>query len=92
MICLHRQVPGQALGVKFQTIVCPAISHIKYVQHALRRGYDLSHQRARQLTAQDFDDFDLVLVTEDGRVLITGGLEDRFEACEESGYTYEVIR
>ena len=31
-------------------------------QHALRRGYDLSHQRARQLTAQDFDDFDLVLV------------------------------
>ena len=30
-------------------------------QHALRRGYDLSHQRARQLTAQDFDDFDLVL-------------------------------
>ena len=37
-------------------------------------------------------DFDLVLVTEDGRVLITGGLEDRFEACEESGYTYEVIR
>ena len=31
-------------------------------QHALRRGYDLSRQRARQLTAQDFDDFDLVLV------------------------------
>ena len=31
-------------------------------QHALRRGYDLSQQRARQLMAQDFDDFDLVLV------------------------------
>ncbi|MDO5693074.1 MAG: low molecular weight protein-tyrosine-phosphatase [Pseudomonadota bacterium] len=31
-------------------------------QHATRRGYDLSTQRARQLTIQDFDDFDLVLV------------------------------
>jgi len=31
-------------------------------QHALRRGYDLSSQRARQLTATDFEAFDLVLV------------------------------
>ena len=31
-------------------------------QHARRRGYDLSRQRARQLTKQDFDAFDLVLV------------------------------
>lgn len=30
--------------------------------HALRRGYDLSAQRARQLTVRDFDEFDLVLV------------------------------
>nr|WP_036596864.1 low molecular weight protein-tyrosine-phosphatase [Ottowia thiooxydans] len=30
--------------------------------HAARRGADLSSQRARQLTARDFDDFDLVLV------------------------------
>lgn len=29
--------------------------------HALRRGYDLSAQRARQLTAEDFTRFDLVL-------------------------------
>ncbi len=29
--------------------------------HALRRGYDLSGQRARQLTAGDFERFDLVL-------------------------------
>jgi len=34
-------------------------------QHAARRGYDLSAQRARQLKAQDFDDFDLVLVMDD---------------------------
>ena len=31
-------------------------------RHALWRGYDLSGQRARQLTARDFEDFDLVLV------------------------------
>jgi protein-tyrosine phosphatase len=31
-------------------------------KHALQRGYDLSTQRARQLTAQDFETFDLVLV------------------------------
>lgn len=30
--------------------------------HAARRGYDLSRQRARQLLARDFLDFDLVLV------------------------------
>jgi protein-tyrosine phosphatase len=31
-------------------------------EHALKRGYDLSSQRARQLVRQDFADFDLVLV------------------------------
>ena len=30
-------------------------------QHALKRGYDLSALRARQLKAQDFIDFDLIL-------------------------------
>ena len=34
-------------------------------QHAARRGVDLSAQRARQLTARDFDAFDLVLVMDD---------------------------
>jgi protein-tyrosine phosphatase len=32
--------------------------------HALRRGYDLSAQRARQLTAADFASFDLILVAD----------------------------
>ena len=31
-------------------------------QHAARRGYDLSAQRARQLSAQDFEQFDLLLI------------------------------
>ena len=30
-------------------------------QHALRRGYDLSTQRARQLMREDFERFDLIL-------------------------------
>ena len=33
--------------------------------------------------------FELVLITEDGRVVATGGLADRFTLDESSGYTYE---
>ena len=36
-------------------------------------------------------DFELVLVTEDGRVLVTEGLADRFEQTEGSAYRYESI-
>ena len=36
-------------------------------------------------------DFGLVLVTEDGRVLVTEGLADRFEQTEGSAYRYESI-
>ncbi|MBU5626024.1 FAD:protein FMN transferase [Oscillibacter sp. MSJ-2] len=35
--------------------------------------------------------FDMVLVTEDGRVLITAGLADRFEPKEGSAYVYETL-
>jgi protein-tyrosine phosphatase len=37
-------------------------------QHALRRGYDLSGQRARQVAQDDFENFDLILAM-DGRNL-----------------------
>lgn len=36
-------------------------------------------------------DFDLVLVTEDGQVLVTDGLTDGFIFNEESGYQYEIV-
>ena len=36
-------------------------------------------------------DFDLVLVTADGRVVVTAGLADRFEEVKDSGYTYETV-
>ncbi len=40
--------------------------------HALRRGYDLSRLRARQLAASDFERFDLVLaMDEDNLALAT---------------------
>ena len=35
--------------------------------------------------------FELVLVTEDGRVLVTDGLADRFTPGEDSGYVYETV-
>jgi protein-tyrosine phosphatase len=34
--------------------------------HALKRGYDLSSQRARQVRASDFDQFDLLLAMDKG--------------------------
>ena len=36
-------------------------------------------------------DFQLVLVTEDGRVVVTEGLKDGFVEMEESGYAYEFV-
>ena len=36
-------------------------------------------------------DFDLVLVTADGRVVVTAGLADQFEEVKDSGYTYETV-
>ena len=35
--------------------------------------------------------FELVLVTEDDRVIVTGGLADRFTLDESSGYAYETV-
>jgi len=38
--------------------------------HALRRGYDLSALRARQVAGEDFDRFDLVLAMDRGHLRI----------------------
>jgi len=50
--------------------------------HAARRGYNLSAQRARQLTRRDFADYDLLLVMDDNnehaaRALCPPGSENR---------------
>lgn len=36
-------------------------------------------------------DFDLVLVTADGRVVVTSGIAGDFEQDEEAGYSYEIV-
>ena len=38
--------------------------------HAKRRGYDLSAQRAKQLSKRDFEEFDLVLAMDRGHLRI----------------------
>jgi len=43
-------------------------------QHALRRGYDLSAQRARHIGKNDFEEFDLVVAMDRGHLRILRGL------------------
>jgi protein-tyrosine phosphatase len=40
------------------------------MQHALRRGYDLSAQRARQVSATDFEAFDHILAMDHDNLAI----------------------
>ena len=37
-------------------------------RHALKRGYDLSAQRAKQISPRDFEDFDLILAMDRGHL------------------------
>ena len=48
-------------------------------------GTTVDFWRARQAS------FDMVLVTEDGRVLYTPGLKDCFDETEGSGYVYQPL-
>ena len=38
------------------------------IQHAAKRGYDLSHHRARQVIASDFKSFDLILAADEANL------------------------
>lgn len=51
----------------------------------------MGEERALEFWRTGGYDFDLVLVTADGRVIITDGLSDRFEVVKDSGYTYETV-
>lgn len=51
----------------------------------------MGEERALEFWRTGDYDFDLVLVTADGRVIITDGLSDRFEVVKDSGYTYETV-
>jgi protein-tyrosine phosphatase len=39
-------------------------------QHAIKRGYDLSAQRAKQVSERDFEEFDLIVAMDRGHLAI----------------------
>ena len=51
----------------------------------------MGEDRALEFWRSGTYDFQLVLVTEDGRVVVTDGLREDFVELEESGYTYEFV-
>lgn len=51
----------------------------------------MGEERALEFWRSHAGAFDLVLVTEDGRVLVTDGIADNFTPQEGSGYTYETV-
>ena len=45
------------------------------LKHAAKRGYDLSAQRAAQVSARDFHDFDYILAMDRGHLRILRGMQ-----------------
>ena len=62
--------------------MCDALSTALFV---------MGEERALDFWRSGVYDFDLILVTEDGRLLVTDGIADRFQPDETAGYAYEVI-
>lgn len=51
----------------------------------------MGEERALEFWRTSGYEFELVLVTADGRVVVTAGLADSFEEVEDSGYVYETV-
>lgn len=62
--------------------MCDALSTALFV---------LGEEKALELWRSGIYDFDLVLVTEDDRVVVTDGIAEGFVEAEGSGYTYETV-
>ena len=62
--------------------MCDALSTALFV---------MGEERALEFWRSGAYDFELVLVTEDGRVVVTAGLESALTEIEESGYRYEIV-
>ena len=52
----------------------------------------MGEERAVEFWRDSGYDFDMILITEDGRLLATAGLESAFQPAEGGGYAYEIIR
>ena len=51
----------------------------------------MGEERAVEFWRDSSYDFDMILITEDGRLLATAGLESAFQPTE-GGYAYAIIR
>lgn len=74
--------PEAAPGTPGTGTMCDALSTALFV---------MGEARALEFWRQSGGAFQLILVTEDGRVVCTAGLEDRFAPEERSGYVYETV-
>jgi thiamine biosynthesis lipoprotein len=69
-------------GAAGQGTMCDALSTALFV---------MGEEQALDFWRTSGHDFDLVLVTTDGRVVVTDGLSDVFTEIPDSGYTYETV-
>lgn len=69
-------------GLPGKGTMCDALSTALFV---------MGEERALDFWRNSGYDFDLVLVTEDGRVVVTDGIAGAFTAEENSGYVYETV-
>lgn len=73
---------SRADGSPGQGTMCDALSTALFV---------MGEGKALDFWRSGVYDFDMVLVTKDGRVVVTDGIAGEFTESEESGYRYEVV-
>ena len=74
--------PDRTSGAPGRGTMCDALSTALYV---------LGEERALDFWRESGLPFDLVLITEDNRVVVTAGLADRVTQVEGNGYRYETV-
>lgn len=74
--------PWWRMGPRATATMCDALSTALFV---------MGEDRALELWRSGVYDFDLILVTEDGRLLATAGIADRFRPDDSAGYAYEIV-
>lgn len=79
---------GAGDGSGFPGTMCDAYSTAFFIMGEERA---LAFWRDEMMWGEEGCPFDLVLVTEDGRVVVTEGLADRFTLDEGSGYSLETV-